>query len=258
MTELFSDIFAGREDALTRMDARAKAIVAASGLLAVLFSRNPFLPASVFAASLCGILAVHVPGRWLLSRLAGPAAVALVLVLLHGFTVGVTPMASASFAGIRLTLMEEGVRQGLLSGSRVLGGSSVILLLGAVTPAHRIFHVLRRAGFPACWVEVAMLTYRYIFVLLEHAAEVSAAQRVRLGYTHPARSMASIGTLGGTVLLRSIDQAVRTHDAMTARGYTGSIPFGPMGAMGRRDRFVAILGPLLLFSAWLLVGRGQG
>ena len=103
-----------------------------------------------------------------------------------------------------------------------------------------------------------MLTYRYIFVLLEHAAEVSAAQRVRLGYTHPARSMASIGTLGGTVLLRSIDQAVRTHDAMTARGYTGSIPFGPMGAMGRRDRFVAILGPLLLFSAWLLVGRGQG
>jgi len=258
MTELFSDIFAGRNDALTRLDARAKVIAASSGLLAVLFSRNALLPAGVFAACLLGMVLVRIPARWLSFRLAGPAATALVLVLLHGFTVGVTPMASASFAGIRLTLMEEGVRRGLLLGARVLGGTSVVLLLGAVTPAHRIFHVLRRAGIPAGWVEIAMFTYRYTFVLLEHAAEVSAAQRVRLGYSHLARSMSAIGTLGGTVILRSIDQAVRTHEAMTARGYTGSIPFGPMGAMGRRDRWVAILVSLLFVAAWFLVGRGQG
>jgi energy-coupling factor transporter transmembrane protein EcfT len=69
--------------------------------------------------------------------------------------------------------------------------------------------------------------------------------------------MSAIGPWG-TVILRSIDQAVRTHEAMTARGYTGSIPFGPMGAMGRRDRWVAILVPLLFMAAWLLVGREQG
>lgn len=258
MAELFSDIFAGRNDALTRMDARAKVAGAISGLLAVLFSRNALLPAGVFAACLFGMFLVRIPAKWLSFRLAGPAVFSLVLVLLFGFTVGVTPMASASFAGIRLTLMEEGMRRGLLPGARVLGGTSVVLLLGAVTPAHRIFHVLRRAGIPAGWVEIAMLVYRYTFVLLEHAAEVSAAQRVRLGYSHPARSMSAIGTLGGTVILRSIDQAVRTHEAMMARGYAGNIPFGPMGAMGRRDRWVAILVPILFLAAWLLVGRGQG
>ncbi len=258
MTELFSDIFAGRNDVLTRMDARAKVACAISALLAVLFSRNALFPAGVFAACLSGMFLVRIPAKWISFRIAGPAAFALVLVLLFGFTVGVTPMASGSFAGIRLTLMEEGVRRGLLLGARVLGATSVVLLLGAVTPAHRIFHVLLRAGIPAEWVEIAMLVYRYAFVLLEHAAEVSAAQRVRLGYSHPAKSMSSIGTLGGTVILRSIDQAVRTHEAMTARGYTGSIPFGPMASMGRRDRWVAISVPLLFLTAWLLVGRGQG
>lgn len=252
MVEPFSDIFAGRENVLTRLDPRAKLSAAAGGLLAVLFSRGAALPILLFAASLSGMFAVRLPARWVLSRLAGPAAIAAVLMLLQSVLVGVTPLFSVSVAGFRFTAMAEGARRGLFLAARVLGCSSIVLLLASVTPAHRIFHVLRWAGLPGGWVEIAMLTYRYAFVLLEQAAEVSAAQRVRLGYSRLRPSLSSAGTLGGTVFLRSMDQADRTYEAMRVRGYSGNVPFGAMGPMRRTDRCVACLAPLTLLAAYLL------
>ncbi|MBI5419714.1 MAG: cobalt ECF transporter T component CbiQ [Deltaproteobacteria bacterium] len=252
MVELFSDIFAGRDNALVRLDPRAKLSVAVAGILAALFSGGATLPIAVFVVCLSGLFAVRIPARWVLARLAGPAVIASVLVLLQSFLVGATPLFGVSVAGVRFTAMAEGARHGLLLGARVLGCSSIVLLLGSVTPAHRVFHVLRWAGVPGGWVEIAMLTYRYTFVLLDQAAEVSAAQRVRLGYSGPGRSLSSMGILGGTVLLRSVDQASRTAEAMSARGYSGQIGFGPMGPMRRADRLVAGVAPPILLAAYLL------
>ena len=108
-------------------------------------------------------------------------------------------------------------------GSRVLGSVSVVLLLSSVTPAHRIFHSLRWLGVPRGWVEIATLMYRYIFTLLDQTADVLAAQRVRLGYSGLKRSLVSLGVLTGAVIVQSLEQATRTYEAMSLRGYQGQI-----------------------------------
>jgi cobalt/nickel transport system permease protein len=143
----------------------------------------------------------------------------------------------------------------MLLGAKVLGAVSVTLLLCSVTPAHKIFHALRRMHVPRGWVEIAMLMYRYIFSLLDHASEGAAAQRLRLGYAGVRRSVASLGTLAGTVLVRSFDQARQTHDAMTLRGYTGDFPFAPV-APGNGHWWKTATACTVIFMVYLLLEWG--
>ena len=126
----------------------------------------------------------------------------------------------------------------------------VLILLSAVTPAHRIFHAFRALGMPRGWVEVALLMYRYTFILLDLVADMTAAQKVRLGYADVRRGWSSAGVVAGTVILRSVDQAVRAHEAMRVRGYCGEMPFGPLPALARRDWFVLGGAMILLGGAY--------
>jgi len=252
MFDLFSDIMAWRPNALTRVDSRLKLVSALALLAAVLFSTRLALPLAVLLACLAAMLALRLPVRLTLLRLAAPALVVLILMLLQAFMHGATPLWTLTLAGCRFTATKEGVWQGVLLGARVLGAVSVMLLLSSVTPAHHLFHALRWLGVPRTWVEVALLMYRYIFVLLDEAADVATAQRVRLGYAGLSRSLSSLGVLSGTVIVRSLDQSVRTHEAMLLRGYKGSMPFGPLPALGWRKCLLLLLAPLLMAGLFCL------
>ena len=76
---------------------------------------------------------------------------------------------------------------------------------------------------------------RSIFTLFDQAASVLSAQRARLGHATFRRTLDSAGRLAGIVLLRSIEQAERTHEAMIARGYQGCQPEAGLPPLTRRD-----------------------
>jgi cobalt/nickel transport system permease protein len=124
-----------------------------------------------------------------------------------------------------------------------------VLLLSFVTPAYKIFHSLRWFRIPEAWVEMALLVYRYTFALLDHAADIAAAQRTRLGYSTLPRSLASMGVLAGAVVTRSLDQALRTYEAMVLRGYRGGLSLPPLPDMSRKNwrLLVVILPPIAIF-----------
>jgi len=256
MLDLFSDIFAYRENTGTRMDPRAKLVLSLVTLLCIILSTRMVLPLAVFFCCLAGMLVVRIPGRLLLVRLTAPIGVVGMLFILQSFLFGQTEMVTVSILGIKLTVLKEGVWRGLLLGSKVLGAVSIMLLFSLVTPAHRIFHALLWFRLPRGWVEIAMLMYRYIFSLLDDTADVAAAQRVRLGYNGIQRSLSSIGRLAGAVLIRSLDQAAHTHEAMTLRGYRGVIPFGPLPVMPGRDLWIMAGGSAVISAACLLLERG--
>ncbi|MCY3024080.1 MAG: cobalt ECF transporter T component CbiQ [Planctomycetota bacterium] len=252
MFELFSDIMACRPNALTRVDARVKLVSGVAALVVVLFSTRLALPLAILAACLVAMLALRLPLRLTLLRLAAPLLVVLILMALQAFTQGSKPLFSLTVGGFRITATEEGTWRAALLGSRVLGGVSVMLLLSAVTPAHQLFHALRWCGVPKTWVEVALLMYRYIFVLLDEAGDVATAQRVRLGYATLSRSLSSLGVLSGIVIVRSLDQSARTHEAMTLRGYKGTMPLGPLPRLSRSDRLALLIAPLLMAGLFCL------
>lgn len=249
MFELFSDIFACRDNALTRVDPRVKLLAALALILAVVFSTKVFLPLASAAVCLMVLLALSIPLKLVLIRLAGPFGIVLVMVILQSFLTPGAHILQIGVFGHQLHATDEGVRRGLLLGSKVIGAVSVVLLLSFVTPAYKIFHSLRWFRIPETWVEMALLVYRYTFALLDHAADIAAAQKTRLGYSTLPRSLASMGVLAGAVVARSLDQALRTYEAMVLRGYRGGLSLRPFPDMSRKNwRLVmVILPPIAIF-----------
>ena len=250
MFDLFSDIFTYRDNVLTRIDPRVKLLIALAALIAVVTSARPILPLVVFVLSLGIIAALRIPVKLVALRLAAPLSTVAVLVAIQTFITGTTPLFALTIGGWTLTAKAEGLRQGLFLGARVLGALSIVLLLGIATPAHRIFQALRGFRISKEWVEIAILMYRYIFVLMDRAGDLAAAQRLRLGYTAPRRAFASFTALAGATVVHSFEQAGRTHDAMRLRGYQGTMPFGPLPALGRRERGLLAISLTVIVAAY--------
>ena len=63
--------------------------------------------------------------------------------------------------------------------------------------------------------------------------------------------MSSLSQVAGTVVVRSMDQAMRTYEAMTLRGYHETYPFAPLPKMGNLDCAVMVGVPLFALLAFL-------
>lgn len=237
MFELFSDIFTYRDSRLTGIDPRVKLTVALAAIVLVLFSRTPAFPLLVAGASLGATFALRFPLRIVAARLSLPLGMVTVVFALRLFATAGEPLFTLRAAGIALHATREGLHAGGLLALRVLAATSVVVLLGMVAPAHALFRALLWFKVPRGLVEVGLLTYRFVFVLLDIAADMATAQTLRLGYRGAARSVRSVGTLAGAVLVKSLDQAARTSEAMVLRGYAGTMPVGALRPMPRAELF---------------------
>jgi cobalt/nickel transport system permease protein len=228
MIELFSDIFTNRENALMETDARIKLIVALFAILLAILSEGPKFSAVLFLVAVFILFALRLPWKHVFARFLVPFGTITVLGVLQLFMTDGYAIFSIQLPHFALTATREGFLNTIHIGARILGAVGMVVVLGVITPAHDVFRALLWLRVPRTWVEVAMLMYRYIFVLLEITMDMATAQKLRLGYSGTAMSLKSAGALTGAVILRSIDQSERTSEAMLLRGYVGELPVGRM------------------------------
>ncbi|MBI4745610.1 MAG: cobalt ECF transporter T component CbiQ [Deltaproteobacteria bacterium] len=202
-SETFSDIYAKRDNLLTRMDARVKATLALAFLAANILT-GTVLSLLFFFINVSTLLFLRIPPRTVFIRLLEPFGVAGMVIAIKVFFGGWGAITDA-----------------VTIASRVLGAVSIVLLLSMTTPLDDLLKAMSWFKVPRTWTDVALLTYRYIFVLIEDAFVVYSAQRVRLGYFGLRQSLESFGTLTGTIVIRAYDQAIATSQAMRLRGYAG-------------------------------------
>lgn len=107
----------------------------------------------------------------------------------------------------------------LRSGAAV----ACLLLLAATTPAPDMVRGLRRLGLPTEIAEIALLTWRFIFQLLDAAAAIRTAQEARLGWHGWRRSIRSLGLLIAMLLPRAMESARRLEMGLAARGFDGNL-----------------------------------
>ncbi|WP_369215776.1 cobalt ECF transporter T component CbiQ [Streptomyces flavofungini] len=128
---------------------------------------------------------------------------------------------------------------------RTSAASLGVLLFAFTTPLSDLLPRLVRAGVPAPVVDVALVTYRMSFLLLDSMGRIRQAQAARLGHTTRAATWRSLAGLGATAFVRAFDRAGRLQAGLAGRGYDGTLRVLVPGARVSRP-FVAGVAALLL------------
>ena len=203
LREVFSDCFAQKENYLTSIDARIKAIFVAASMMIDLGSSRCLAPLMIAFLSLSFLLSIKIPLKIIILRLLAPLGVTAMVALMQIFFFGYS----------------EGLLRGLLILSRVTGAVSLVLFLSMTTPFNKLLAAARYFKVPYTWIEIASLTYRYIFVLLEDAVTIRDAQSLRLGYSSTLRGLRSLGELAAATVIKAYDHSFAIQEAMDLRGY---------------------------------------
>ncbi|AKT52740.1 cobalt ABC transporter permease [Arsenicicoccus sp. oral taxon 190] len=107
--------------------------------------------------------------------------------------------------------------------AHAVAGTLAVLVLASTTPMVDLLTAMRRLRVPDACVEVASLTYRLLFVLMEAVHAIRESQRGRLGYQGWRSSLRSAGMLTAAVLTRSWERARRLEEGLAGRGYESAL-----------------------------------
>jgi len=122
----------------------------------------------------------------------------------------------------------------------------VLLFFSLSTPLPELMRAARFFRCPPVLVELALIMYRYIFLLLEEGGRIRNAEKSRLGFVDFRSGLRSAGILGGMLVLRTYDRAERSFAAMRCRGYRGALTAVTPATMQGRDWGALVAGMLLL------------
>ncbi len=250
--DVFSDVFAHRKNLVTGIEARTKLAFAVLALMINLLSPTIYTPIAIAIFCLAVLMAVGIPPKLLVLRLAIPLTMAIAVLVTQIFFYGTTALFTIPFWGFNLAGYTEGLARGFLIMCRVIGGVSLILFLSMSTPANKLLLAATWFRVPKILVELELLIYRYIFVLLEEMVTIKDAQRARLGYHNWRQSMRSLSILGGSLILRAYDRAERVFDAMVARGYNGAMTISYTEHFGRKEFITAVCLTAILVILFLI------
>jgi cobalt/nickel transport system permease protein len=188
------------------------------GLLLAAALLPPWPTSAVVATIALGLLVTRAgTSPALVARaLRGP----LVFILLGCLSVAVVV---STTGGLALSVTADSAGRAAGVAGHAVAGCAAMLLLSMTTPVVDLLAGLRRLRLPAACVEVAGLTYRMLFVLLESVGTIRESQTARLGYSSMSRSLRSAGMLTAATLTRSWSRARRLEQGLAGRELTGSL-----------------------------------
>ena len=249
--ELFSEDFK-KEHFLSKIDPRIKLLVALILLAMILSYKGFFFP--IFVILFCFLLRtmLRVPLRVFFLRLSEPLFISAVVVLLKTFFSGHLPFFSTSLFGLKIAGFQDGLREGLMISSRIIGAVSILTIMGFSTPFTEFMAGLSWLKVPKGFVEVMVFAYRYIFVLLDEGLVIYNSQKTRLGYANFKRGLSSFGALTGSLILKVFEHSQNTAMALVQRGFDGHIPTAMKRSLRRSEVLGSVIFLLAMGYLWMM------
>jgi cobalt/nickel transport system permease protein len=118
-------------------------------------------------------------------------------------------------------LSHHGIIQALSIFTRAFAATSCLYFLMLTVPFTEILQTLRRFYCPVLLTDLLLIMYRFIFILLQVAAELWTAQNARIGYRTCQTSMKSLAILIAQLLQRTLQQYSQFSLGLETRGFTG-------------------------------------
>ncbi len=204
---------------LARLDPRWRlAGLLFAALTAALLQTLPSIGLALLGSLLLVLLA-RLPGAWYLLRI-GTLALALAVFVLPLPLLLDGPGPAYHWGWLKLTW--HGAAVALILAGKALTIVNLMLVLLATGPLDSTLKAARSLGVPGLLVQLALLTYRYLFLLADELGRMRVALRVRGFRNRPNHhSYRLIGQLAGILLVRSSERAERVSQAMRCRGFDG-------------------------------------
>lgn len=133
-----------------------------------------------------------------------------------------------------------------------------LYFLSFTTTMPDIMMVLQSWHMPSLIVELMMLIYRYIFVLLEIASQITLAQQSRLGNHNYKMALQSFGQMVSVLFIRAMQKSNALYDAMESRGYDGRIQVLQEYNPAKRIVTIGIIGVELLYIIVAIIEKTGG
>jgi cobalt/nickel transport system permease protein len=211
---------------LSKCSPVTKAFFALSTLIITVSAQSIVVPIIVFLIMTALVLLLAgVKARFYVNLLRYPTfmvALSCLLIALFPFNAG-EALTQLAFNGFTWAISKSAVTLAINIFFRVEGALSCLFFLVLTTSITDLSLLLRRAHVPKALVEISMLIYRYIFVFLEVAEQMTIAQTMRLGKGGWMKKIRGLALLAGNLFIRALEQAERTFTAMSSRGYDGTI-----------------------------------
>lgn len=246
---LLSDLHAGRDGLLQKIDPRFKL----PGILALIVSvsllRSPLLVWMGVSAAILLAARSRIGLRFFLGRVFS-------FVLLFGAVVALPSILNVVTPGEPLWVLAElGVsreigpfrtpaelavtRQGLqgavLFTGRVAASISLALLLPLTTRWNELLRAFSAFRVPQAFILVLGMTCRYIALLVRTVAEMHEARKSRTVRYLPTREEQRwVASRMGCLFGKSYRMSLEVHDAMLARGFAGEVTNLAPGKVGKR------------------------
>ena len=185
------------------------------GFLALALILPPWPGAALVSLAILGFtfLGARVPVRLWLATAALPL----------GFLATGAAMLLVNVGAGGVAFAPDGLPQVAALVARAMAATFCLMFLAMTTPMADLFGGLRRLRVPGELVELALLTYRFVFLLADEAAAMAAAQRARLGHSSRRRWMRSTALVIANLLPRALARARRMELGLAARGWQGEM-----------------------------------
>lgn len=205
-----------------------KLAIGLGGLLLAISSGSPAVNLAVFLFMSALLWRAGMPfGYWL--RLWGtllPFLLTAVATILFSFSFEPFPaLWSLQMGSVYVGVTAAGRQAMEAALLRSVAAAACLLTLAGTTPVSYLVAWASQVVFLRPVLEVALLAYRFIFVILHTAAQIYTAQQSRLGYSSLSRSLRSIGILAANLGRKSFITARDLFIGLSSRNYTERLVF---------------------------------
>ena len=250
MKHSFLDQYSDRDSIIARLDPRSKLVATLAFIAAVaLTPSGSWLAYGLYLVIIATLIALsRVPAFYVLKRsLVIIPFVLLVAIFVPFFKEG-------EVAGsYNLWLWQVSVTH---SGLQILWNILArawlsilsLILLTSTTKFSNLLKGLEQLRLPKVIVMLMSFMYRYLFILVDEVMRMKQARDSRNFGGKRLRQIGTIGSMIGTLFIRSYERGERVYAAMMARGFDGRSRTLDRLRFNRADAyFVASLGLTLVF-----------
>ncbi len=243
-------------------DARLKFVLAITAIVVI-----ALLPIGAFSALLVAFVVLMLMsslarlGPLRLARGAFVAAPFMLVALPLVFIRPGDPLGSIDLGPMRLTISGEGLRMFATIALKSWLSVQVALLLTFTTPFHDMLDALRELRMPNILVAIIGFMYRYLAVLGDEAQRMLRARASRSALGEDGRGGGTlrwragvVGSMVGSLFLRSYERSERIYAAMQARGFVGTFRHMEARAIVRPE-WVAFVLTLAALAGFLAAGH---